>query len=122
MTIKPTIKWNADRFGVEIQTEDQYFVLSAKPSMVMDWHDAVRFLEAYEVWQLPTREQLKLVAEHISEVDALIKANGGYKLFGWHWTADEHDEFCAWYVNLRNGYTRNYTKGNYYCVRAVSAL
>ena len=41
--MKPTIKWNADLFGVEIQTGDEHFVISAQPSMVMTWNDAARY-------------------------------------------------------------------------------
>ena len=120
--MKPTIKWNADLFGVEIQTEDQHFVISGQPSMVMSWHDAVRFYKDNKVWQLATREHLRLIAKHIATVDALIKANGGYEIFGWHWTADECNEFCAWYVNMYHGYTNNVNKSYYYYVRAVSAF
>ena len=120
--INPTIKWNNDRFGVEIQKDGEHFIVSAKPSMVMSWPDAVRFYKENKMWQLPTRKQLKLIVEHIDEVNALIKANGGYEIQGWHLTADEYNEFCVWYVNIYDGYTDYRNKNGYYYVRAVSAL
>ena len=121
--MKTTIQWDANYNGVHILTDTGLsLIVSGQPSMVMSWHDAVRFYKDNKVWQLPTREHLKLIAEHIDEVNALIKANGGYEVRGWHWTADEYDEFCAWSVFMLNGNTYNLNKyfGNY--VRAVSAF
>ena len=118
-----TIEWDANYNGVHIKTDTGLsLIVSGQPSMVMSWHDAVRFYKDNKVWQLPTREHLKLIAEHIDEVNALIKANGGYEIRGWHWTADEYDEFCAWGVGMGGGGAGNYRKngGNY--VRAVSAF
>lgn len=120
--MKPTIKWNADLLGVEIKTEDEHFVISAQPSMVMSWHDAVRYFEGNAEWKLPTKDQLKIVAKNIYEVNEIIEANGGFEIRGWHWTADEYDVFCAWYVGIDEGYTIANLKSNYSYVRAVSAL
>ena len=122
--MKTTIQWDANYNGVHILTDTGLsLIVSGQPSMVMSWHDAVRFYKDNKVWQLPTREHLKLIAEHIDEVNALIKANGGYEIRGWHWTADEYDEFCAWSVLVSDGSTDNgakYYGGDY--VRAVSAF
>lgn len=71
---------------------------------------------------VPTRERLKLIVEHIEEVNALIKANGGYEIRGWYWAADECDEFCAWGVDMYYGYTYNFNKYNGNYVRAVSVF
>ena len=121
--MKTTIQWDANYNGVHILTDTGLsLIVSGQPSMVMSWHDAVRFYKDNKVWQLPTREHLKLIAEHIDEVNALIKANGGYEIRGWHWTADEYDEFCAWGVLMGDGYTGNNTEGNDRYVRAVSAF
>lgn len=99
--MKTTIQWDANYNGVHILTDTGLsLIVSGQPSMVMSWHDAVRFYKDNKVWQLPTREHLKLIAEHIDEVNALIRANGGYEIRGWHWTADEYDEFCAWFVGM----------------------
>ena len=118
-----TIEWDANYNGVHIKTDTGLsLIVSGQPSMVMSWHDAVRFYKDNKVWQLPTREHLKLIAEHIDEVNALIKANGGYEIRGWHWTADEYDEFCAWYVGMSDGSTLGSLKDLYNYVRAVSAF
>lgn len=76
------IKWNQELFGVEIKDNVNHFVISAQPSMVLDWDDAVRYYKDNKVWQLPTREHIKLIAKHIDEVNDLIKANGGYEIRG----------------------------------------
>lgn len=120
--MKPTIKWNADLFGVEIKTKEEHFVISASPSMVMNWNDAVRYFDGNEEWQLPTQKQLKIVADHIDEVNALIKANGGYEIRGLFWAADGSDEFGAWYVSMSSGNASPYGKIYSYYVRAVSDL
>lgn len=121
--MKTIIQWDANYKGVHILTDTRLsLIVSGQPSMVMSWHDAVRFYKDNEVWQLPTREHLKLIAEHIDEVNALIEANGGYEIRGWHWTADEYDEFCAWSVFMTNGRTDYDLKSNSNYVRAVSAF
>ena len=120
--MKAIIKWNAERNGVEIQTNDEHFLIDATPSRVMSWRDAVRFYQNAGGWTLPTKKQLQLVAKHISEVNALLEQYGGYKLFGWHWSSDEADEFSAWYVNMRSGSTGSNYKYDYNYVRAVSAF
>ena len=118
-----TIEWDANYNGVHIKTDTGLsLIVSGQPSMVMSWHDAVRFYKDNKVWQLPTREHLKLIAEHIDEVNALIKANGGYEIRGWHWTADEYDEVCAWLVNMFDGRTSDGSKSYDDYVRAVSAF
>lgn len=117
-----TIKWNAERNGVEVQTNDEHFVIDATPSRVMSWRDAVRFYQNAGGWTLPTKKQLQLVAKHISEVNALLEQYGGYKLFGWHWSSEEADTFCAWIVFIDNDSTCDYFKGYDGYVRAVSVL
>ena len=99
-----TIEWDANYNGVHIKTDTGLsLIVSGQPSMVMSWHDAVRFYKDNKVWQLPTREHLQLIAARIDEINAIIRANGGYEIRGWHWTADEYNEFCAWYVLMRSG-------------------
>lgn len=106
-----TIEWDANYNGVHIKTDTGLsLIVSGQPSMVMSWHDAVRFYKDNKVWQLPTREHLQLIAARIDEVNAIIRANGGYEIRGWHWTADEYDEFCAWYVYMDDGSTYYYNK------------
>lgn len=121
--MKTTIEWDANYNGVHIKTNTGLsLIVSGQPSMVMTWHDAVRYYKDNKVWQLPTREHLKLIAEHINEVNALIKANGGYEIRDWHWTADECDEFYAWHVYMHDSFTCGRGKGDYKYVRAVSII
>ena len=118
-----TIEWDANYNGVHIKTDTGLsLIVSGQPSMVMSWHDAVRFYKDNKVWQLPTREHLQLIAARIDEINAIIRANGGYEIRGWHWTADEYNEFCAWYVNVGNGGTYGNSKDSNNYVRAVSAF
>ena len=121
--MRPTIEWDANYNGVHIKTDTGLsLIVSGQPSMVMSWHDAVRFYKDNKVWQLPTREHLQLIAARIDEINAIIRANGGYEIRGWHWTADEYDEFCAWGVGVSNGGTYDFSKYYDYYVRAVSAF
>ena len=121
--MRPTIEWDANYNGVHIKTDTGLsLIVSGQPSMVMSWHDAVRFYKDNKVWQLPTREHLQLIAARIDEINAIIRANGGYEIRGWHWTADEYDEFCAWSVHMYYGTTDNHAKDDDNYVRAVSAF
>lgn len=119
------IKWSANFFGVEIEGEGVHLVVDANPSYAMSWHEAVRFYNnphRSHTWQLPTRKHLKLICDHLDEVNALIKANGGYEIRGWHWTADEYNKACAWSVRMYYGITLYSYKNYTYYVRAVSVL
>ena len=118
-----TIEWDANYNGVHIKTDTGLsLIVSGQPSMVMSWHDAVRFYKDNKVWQLPTREHLQLIAARIDEINAIIRANGGYEIRGWHWTADEYNEFCAWVVSMDDGGTGGSRKNYGSYVRAVSAF
>ena len=120
---KATIEWATVFNGVRITTDNGLsLIVSGQPSMAMSWHEAVRFYKDNKVWQLPTRKHIKLIAEHIDEVNALIKANGGYEIRGWHWTADEAGEFCAWISLMSCGYTSGSSRDIDYYVRAVCAF
>lgn len=123
--MKPTIKWNADLFGVEIKTEDEHFVIEASPSKIMTWFEAVRYYtDSHHIptWQLPVTKQMQIVAKYIDEVNDLIKDNGGYEIRSWHRTAEECGEFYAWLVGMPGGsVAAGHKLGDYY-VRAVSVL
>lgn len=116
------IKWNQKLFGVEIKDNENHFVISAQPSMVINWHDSIRFYKDNKIWQLPTREQLQLVGKHINKVNTLIKSSRGYEIQGWHWTVDEYDKFCAWRVSMYRSNISYSNKGNNNYVHAVSTL
>lgn len=116
------LKWNADKFGVEIKTDDEHFVISAKPSMTMSWDDAMRYFKDDTEWKLPTTEQLRLLAANLDEINSIIKANNGYELFGWLWSCEIKGERCAWYVSMNGGNAYGLDRYDFYYVRAVSAL
>ena len=123
--MKPTIKWNADLFGVEIQTEDEHFIIEASPSKIMTWFEAARYYtDSHRIptWQLPATKQMQIVAKYIDEVNDLIKENGGYELRGWFWTADDSDEFDAYGVYVHGGSATICSKDGDDYVRAVSDL
>lgn len=115
------LKWNVDKFGIEIKTDDEHFVISAKPSMVMSWEDSMRFYKDDTTWKLPTIKQTKLVAKNIDEINNIIEENNGYPLFGFLWTCETTGK-DAWNVNLYEGYSGYGRRYLNYFVRAVSAL
>lgn len=41
--MKATVTMNFEKRGVEICTETEHFVISAMPSVVLNWDDACRF-------------------------------------------------------------------------------
>lgn len=116
------IKWDGLNFAVEVQDENEHFLVSAKPSMVMNWNDAMRYLNDYDDWELPTRKQLQIVAKHIDKINNLMEGNGGYTISGCFWSCEQKDGVCAWYVGMLDGDTHNSNKGNLCYVRTVSAL
>ena len=88
-----------------------------------------------EGWYLPAIDELKLFTLNYEIHDAVNRtlATRGKKLakrevFRWYWSSTEYDfkyfdgEFCAWLVNMLNGYTLNDRKHNFTYVRAVSAF
>lgn len=101
--MKATVKMNLDKFGVEICTDTEHFVISAVPSVVLNWDDACRFEQGQDGWSLPTKEQLVLIAQNIKEVNNLMDENGGYRLYGWHWTNQEKGDAASWLVFLEDG-------------------
>ena len=104
--MKPTITWNADKFGVEIKTDTEHFVISAQPSLSMSWYDATRFFSESKHTEFPTKEQLLLVRKHLDEINAIIKANKGYEIRNWLWASSEHDAHIAEMVGVYTPGTR----------------
>lgn len=124
--MKPRITWDAELFGVKIETKKEAFVISANPNMEMSWHDARRFFQDDKVWQLPSIAQLVLVAEHIIEINSIISANGGYMISGWFWTAEDKtkhfEDTLAWFVRMSSGDVGPEYKDELYSVRPISIL
>jgi hypothetical protein len=115
------IKWDSLNFAVEVQCKGEHFLVSAKPNMVMNWNDAMRYFNNNLAWKLPTRKQLQIIHEHLEKINNLIEEIGGYKIFGWIWT-EEKNGIYAWYVDMYNGNSNFINKNHGYYVRAVSAL
>lgn len=76
-----------------------------------------------EGWYLPAKEELLSISKKrgiINESLSKIKAvTLGRSLWS---STDYNKEFCAWYVNMLNGYTNSLGKYNDISVRAVSAF
>lgn len=116
------IKWNATTYSVEIKADGEHFMVDAsRPSYFCSWDDAIRFHRG-SIWSLPTVKQLQVLAKYINKVNEIINENGGFEIYGWMWSCEEKDEFCAWGVDMGYGGTYGFSKNLYGYVRAVSAL
>ena len=76
-------------------------------------------------WYLPATEELKAIYNNRSAINSTLAEYGTQLTNGWHWSSTENEdypEFCAWLVNMYNGYTYNFDKSYNYYVRAVSAF
>ena len=77
-----------------------------------------------EGWYLPAKEELRTIYKNKDK----LNPNLTDKMSGWYWSSTEYDypysngEFCAWYVNMKDGYTDDYYKDYNRYVRAVSAF
>lgn len=76
-----------------------------------------------EGWYLPSLNELTAIYRVKDKVDRTLEKmsrdkiqNAGY------WSSTEEDEFCAWFVDVYDGYTSYYRKYNGYYVCAVSAF
>ena len=77
-------------------------------------------------WYLPARDELKQIYKNKDKLNSTL-SQYGTAITHWHWTSTEYvdnkPEFCAWYVNMYDGYTYDDDKSNVYLsVRAVSAF
>ena len=75
-------------------------------------------------WYLPSKEELKLLRQVRDKVNKTLRDKSMEVLDKWYWTSTEKekDGFCAWNVNMYNGYTDYRNKRNYNYVRAVSSF
>ena len=116
------IKWNKQYGSVDIIADGEKFRIDAMhPSFYCSWDDAKKYFENM-VWNIPTVKQLQVLAKHINKVNNIIREHNGFEISSWMWSCEEFGEFCAWSVLVDDGYTINFSKYDYYCVRAVSAL
>ncbi len=137
------LRWSSDSaeqkrlIGADSRTDGAYNM--AKVMARSDWqskYPAFKWCaDLGEGWYLPSIEELKVFTLNTAIHDAVNRtliARGGTKLYdkgesGWYWSSTESDdklsgEFCAWSVNMYNGYTFSLNKYNDIYVRAVSAF
>ena len=74
-------------------------------------------------WYLPSKEELMLLRQVRDKVNKTLIDKSMEELGHiWYWSSTETDEFCAWSVNMYNGYPSSSYKYNDLSVRAVSAF
>lgn len=91
---------------------------------------AAEFCQNYKVdsqdsrdWCLPTVRQLKIIAEHLEEINAcFLTMNCPIVIMGTYWSSIIKNTACAWGVNIYDGsICHDYRDNNNY-VRAVSVF
>lgn len=75
-----------------------------------------------EEWYLPSKDELRVVYDNISKINATLKQLKRVEVYAWYWSSTENDESCAWYVFMGNGNTFTNSKYSNGYVRAVSAF
>ena len=74
-------------------------------------------------WYLPAKNELMSIYNNKSEISSTLELYGDALTTGLYWSSTEYDEFCAWYVDMLDGYTdANFFKSSSFYVRAVSAF
>ena len=81
-------------------------------------------------WYLPVIDELKQIYNNKDKLNSTLNQYGtalrAALKFDFYWSStesvDDEPEFCAWFVDMFNGYTFNYYKLNLFYVRAVSAF
>ena len=74
-------------------------------------------------WYLPALNELQAIYRNKDAINATLRAQGYTEISNrWYWSSTEFNEFSAWHVSTRYGYTSS--GGKYYdgYVRAVSAF
>ena len=77
-----------------------------------------------EGWYLPAKSELLAIYKAKTKIDATLEKQGLEITHNCHWSSTEYSvyEFCAWYVNVYDGYTSYDYKNDCDYVRAVSAF
>ena len=107
-----------------VTTDGQHGKAMSTSQTQKKWDDAKAWCaQLGRGWRLPSRDELRVIFNKKSELNAHLEANGYTHIAGWwHWTSESEGSDCAWYVTMGNGYTfYNYKHFNY-DVRAVSAF
>lgn len=90
---------------------------------VLNWLDAkIACRNLGSGWRLPTNAELLLIYELKNTLNSVLIAVGDIFVNDVHWSADEINSDCAWYVYMNIGYIDNNLKSYDLYVRAVSAF
>jgi hypothetical protein len=77
----------------------------------------------YGDWYLPSKEEMYMIAQNASIINATATSYGGTALTnGYYWTSTEKDNSSAWLQLIGFGIMPNYSKSLSYKVRAVRAF
>ncbi len=77
----------------------------------------------YDDWYLPSKEELNLMYQNKSTINATAEANGGDAfVIGTYWSSSEWSKYSAWERDFPSGYENISFKANTYRVRAVRAF
>jgi len=79
--------------------------------------------KTYGDWYLPTKEEMYMIAQNATSINATATSNGGTALTnGYYWTSLETGTNTAWLQLIGFGIMPNYSKNLQYKVRAVRAF
>lgn len=85
--------------------------------------DAFKWCRAKgEEWYLPSKDELMVVYDNKSKINATLKQLKRVELDAWYWSSTDDTEFCAWRVDMYYGNTFSHDKHNDNYVRAVSVF
>lgn len=77
----------------------------------------------YGDWYLPSKEELILMHQNKTIIDATASANGGSSFAGaYYWSSTEFNNERAWGINFSDGVQYNYLKDGVNYVRAIRAF
>ena len=128
-----SLLWSSDTdeqkrlIGTNSETDGAYNMTVVKA--IADWetkYPAFKWCaDLGDGWYLPAKQELLTIYNNQTAIDAnLTDELGAYP----YWSSTERDYqnssgvFCAWNVNMSNGYTGSYLKNYNLYVRAVSAF
>ena len=88
-----------------------------------NWEAAKQWCAQYgRDWRLPSKDELVVIHRKRDVLNPILTANGYTELSYWCWSSTESNSYCAWLVNMYNGYTFDLSKYDGGYVRAVSAF
>ena len=120
---KPQVYWSDEHKAVVVEDGDIGFMIDTTPSYAMSWNDANRFYNNFIHWRLPTVEELKLIAKHISQINYILNQVGGFEVFGRLWSSyNGCDSVCALTLNVNRNTEEARSVDAIAYARAVSEL